>query len=131
MNVYDTANKLAGEIKLSQEYLDYKNAKEEVDRNPAFKEKVAKFEELRYAIQLETIKGEEQEKDKVEETKKLYAELVQDPMVKKYFEAEFKFSILLADINKIIAESVEDVLRKNVINYKSNRKYMKTRTILA
>ena len=39
-------------------------------------------------------------------------------MVKKYFEAEFKFSILLADINKIIAESVEDVLRKNVTNYK-------------
>lgn len=118
MNVYDTANKLAGEIKLSQEYLDYKKAKEEVDKNPMFKEKVAKFEELRYLIQLETIKGEDQEKDKVEETKRLYAELVQDPMVKKYFEAEFKFSILLADINKIIAESVEDVLRKNVTNYK-------------
>lgn len=118
MNVYDTANKLAGEIKLSQEYLDYKKAKEEVDKNPVFKEKVAQFEELRYIIQLETIKGEEQEKDKVEETKRLYAELVQDPMVKKYFEAEFKFSILLADINKIIAESVEDVLRKNVTNYK-------------
>lgn len=118
MNVYDTANKLAGEIKLSQEYLDYKKAKEEVDKNPMFKEKVAKFEELRYVIQLETIKGEDQEKDKVEETKRLYAELVQDPMVKKYFEAEFKFSILLADINKIIAESVEDVLRKNVTNYK-------------
>lgn len=118
MKVYDTANKLAGEIKLSQEYLDYKKAKEEVDKNPMFKEKVAKFEELRYLIQLETIKGEDQEKDKVEETKRLYAELVQDPMVKKYFEAEFKFSILLADINKIIAESVEDVLRKNVTNYK-------------
>ncbi len=118
MNVYDTANKLAGEIKLSQEYLDYKKAKEEVDKNPMFKEKVAKFEELRYVIQLETIKGEDQEKDKVEETKRLYAELVQDPMVKRYFEAEFKFSILLADINKIIAESVEDVLRKNVTNYK-------------
>lgn len=118
MNVYDTANKLAGEIKLSQEYLDYKKAKEEVDKDPVFKEKVAKFEELRYLIQLETIKGEDQEKDKVEETKRLYAELVQDPMVKKYFEAEFKFSILLADINKIIAESVEDVLRKNVTNYK-------------
>jgi len=32
MNVYDTANKLAQELKTSTEYLDYKKIKEELDR---------------------------------------------------------------------------------------------------
>ena len=39
-----------------------------------------------------------------------YGELLQDEELKKYFDAEVKFNIMLADINKIIAESVRDVL---------------------
>ena len=41
---------------------------------------------------------------------KLYAELIQDDTAKKYFDYELKFNVLLADVNKIIAESVKDVL---------------------
>ena len=39
-----------------------------------------------------------------------YGKLLQDEELKKYFDAEVKFNIMLADINKIIAESVRDVL---------------------
>lgn len=110
MNVYDTANKLASEIRNSQEYLDYKNIKEELNQNPEIKKKLEEFEKARYEVQLESIKGEEQEKAKLEETQKIYIELVQNDLAKRYFETELKFNVLLADVNKIIAESVQDVL---------------------
>ena len=111
MNVYDTANKLAQELRTSKEYLDYKRIKEELDKNPDVKAKIREFEEKRYNVQLEALKGEEQEKTKLEEMQKIYVELIKNDLAKSYFEIELKFNVLLADINKIIAESVQDVLK--------------------
>ena len=48
-----------------------------------------------------------------EETKKLqeqYANLQQDEEIKKYFDAEVRFNVLIGDVNKIIAEAVREVL---------------------
>lgn len=111
MNVYDTANKLAGELRTSPEYTDYKKIKEELNQNPDVKEKLAEFEKTRYEVQLEALKGEEQQKEKLEEMQKIYIELIENDVAKKYFEAELKFNVLIADVNKIIAESVQDVLK--------------------
>lgn len=111
MNVYDTANKLAHELKISEEYLEYKKIKEDLDTRPDVKEKIKKFEEKRYAVQLEALKGEEREKAKLEEMQKIYIELMEDELAKSYFESELKFNVLIADVNKIIAESVQDVLK--------------------
>jgi len=110
MNVYDTANKLASELRSSPEYLEYKKLKEELNQNPDIKEKMKDFEKARYDIQLEALKGEEGQKAKMEETQKIYAELIQNEFARKYFDAELKFNVLLADVNKIIAEAVQDVL---------------------
>ncbi len=110
MNVYDTANRLAKELQESPEYLGYKNIKKEVENEPGLKGKMAEFEKLRYDVQLESLKGEEQEKSKLEEMQKLYAELIENDVAKRYFDIELKFNVLIADVNKIIAESVKDVL---------------------
>ena len=111
MNVYDTANKLAQELKTSNEYLGYKRIKSELDANPSVKAKIREFEEKRYEVQLEALKGEEQEKTKLEEMQKIYIELMEDELAKDYFEKELKFNVLIADVNKIIAESVQDVIK--------------------
>jgi len=110
MNVYDTANRLASEIRNSNEYKDYKKIKEEVKQNLDLKEKIDQFEKIRYEIQLNSIKGEQQDEKKAEEIQKLYVELIQNEKVKQYFDLELKFNVLLADVNKIIAESVKDIL---------------------
>ena len=57
------------------------------------------------------MKGEEQEKTKLEEMQKIYIELMENELAKSYFEKELKFNILIADVNKIIAESVQDALK--------------------
>ena len=110
MNVYDTANKLAAELQNSSEYLNYKKIKEELNQNADIKEKIAEFEKARYEVQLEALKGEEQQKAKLEEMQRIYAELIQNELAKNYFEAELKFNVLIADVNKIIATSVQDII---------------------
>ena len=111
MNIYDTANKLAHELKTSKEYLDFKKAKEELNQNPELKTKLEEFEKIRYEIQVFSLKGEKQDKEKVENMQKLYLELIKDEKVKNYFEVELKFNVVLADVNKIIGEAVQDVLK--------------------
>ncbi len=110
MNVYDTANKLAYEIKNSTEYLEYKKIKTEIANNLELKEKLDNFEKMRYEIQVLSINGEEQDNKKAEEMQKLYLELIQIEQVKKYFDLELKFNVLLADVNKIIGEAIQDVI---------------------
>lgn len=110
MNVYDTANRLAREIKESTEYIEFKKIKNQISENAELKEKLNNFEKMRYEIQVFSINGEEQDKEQVENMQKLYLELVQIDEVKKYFDLELKFNILLADVNKIIGEAVQDVI---------------------
>jgi len=110
MNVYDTVNKLAQEIKDSEEFKKYKSYKELVRANKEVSEMINKFEALRYEIQISAMQGLEVNKDKEKELQDIYAELLSKENVKEYFEAEFKFNILLADVNKIIGDSVKEVL---------------------
>ena len=111
MNVYDTANKLAHELKTSVEYLEFKKIKDEVFQNTELKEKLNEFEKIRYEIQVFSLKGEDQDKTKIENMQKLYLELIQNEKIKEYFEKELKFNVILADVNKIIGEAVQDVLK--------------------
>ena len=110
MNVYDTVNKLAQEIKDSNEFKNYKKYKELVKTNAEIDEKIKKFETLRYELQISAMQGLETNKDQEKELQEIYTELLTKENVKEYFEAEFKFNILLADVNKIIGDSVKEVL---------------------
>lgn len=110
MNVYDTANRLAYEIKESDEYKKYKKLKDEVMSNNELKNKVEEFEKLRYEVQLIQYTGEKKDEEKSKKLEEMYAMLVQDKQIKEYFDLEVKFNVMIADINKIIAESIRDVL---------------------
>ena len=113
MNVYDTANRLAYEIQESDEYKQYKKLKDSVMSNKETKNKIEEFEKLRYDVQLMDYTGEKNNAEKEEKTKKLeemYRMLVEDKQVKEYFDLEVKFNVMIADVNKIIAEAIRDVL---------------------
>lgn len=111
MNVYDTANRLSQEIKESEEYVNYKKAKEYIDLKPDLKTKIADFQKLRYEAQISMMQEGKEDKTKLEEAQNLYAELIEIPEVKNYFNTELNFNVMLADVNKIISEAVEDVIK--------------------
>ena len=111
MNVYDTANRLAREIKESEEYANYKMAKESLNLNHTLKEKMSKFEKLRYEVQLEMMQTGKNDEEKYKEMQNEYAGLIDDEEARRYFDAETKFNILIADVNKIIGEAIKDVMQ--------------------
>lgn len=110
MNVYDTANRLGTEIKSSEEYVNYKMAKETINLTPELKEKIQDFEKVRYDIQISELQTGKADEEKMKDMQKMYAELIEIEEVKKFFDAELKFNVMIADVNKIIVDSVKDVM---------------------
>lgn len=110
MNVYDTANRLASEIKNTEEYINYKIAKETLSLKPELKNQIQEFETARYEAQIVAMQTGKNDEEKIKKMQDLYAELINQDEAKKYFEAETRFNILIADVNRIIGEAVRDVM---------------------
>ena len=110
MNVYDTANNLANEIKKSEEYVNYKMAKEALNLNTSLKEQIKEFEQMRYEVQIEMMQTGKNDEEKYKKMQDKYAELIENSEAKRFFETETQFNILIADVNKIIGEAIKDVM---------------------
>ena len=111
MNVYDTTNRLAQEIKQSEEYVTYKMAKEAIALNAELKSKIDEFEKARYEAQIIALQTGKDSEDKKRHVQELYGELRQNQEASRFFDAEMKFNILIADVNKIIGQVVQEVMR--------------------
>ena len=110
MYVYDEANNLAKAIQESKEYKEYKKAKEELEAIPEMKEKVNNFEKIRYEAQVLAFQGKNEDEEKMKKLQEMYDILMKEPKIKEYFDIEVRFNIMLADVNKIISESVKDLI---------------------
>ena len=110
MNVYDTANKLAYEMKNSDDFKKYKEAKDAIMQNPEMKAKIEEFEKIRYDAQVLAIQKGESDSEKMQKLQELYTILVENKEIKEFFDLEIKFNVMVSDVNKIIAEAIKDVL---------------------
>ena len=54
--------------------------------------------------------GEQKDEEKMKKLENMYAILIEDKQIKKYFDLEVNFNVMIVDINKIIAESIKGVL---------------------
>ena len=111
MNVYDTANRLAQEIKTSEEYNNFKLAKQAINLNSTLKAQIDEFEKARYEVQITAMQTGKNDEEGFKKVQDMYAKLMENNDAKKFFEAETKFNILFADVNKIIGESVRDLMQ--------------------
>ena len=111
MNVYDTANKLAGEIKQSEEFITYQMAKQAINLNFELKSKIEEFEKARYEAQIIAIQTGKDDENKMRHVQELYGELIQNQEASKYFDAEMKFNIMIADVNKIIGNAIQSLIK--------------------
>ena len=111
MNVYDTANQLAEEIKQSEEYVTYKMAKEAINLNFELKNKIDEFEKTRYEAQISALQTVKDDENKMRHVQELYGKLIQNQEASRYFDAEMKFNILIADVNKIIGNAIQSLIK--------------------
>lgn len=114
MEIYDTANRLAEEIRNSKQYKDLKRAKDELMAITEKRQMIIDFEELKKEVQLmemQRLNNEPiDEQDKKEKLITMYNVLIQNKDIKDYFDYEIAFNQLMVDINKIIGSSIKDVL---------------------
>ena len=110
--VYDAANKLADEIRQSEEFLKYREARKEVLANPEFKARIEEFEKIRYDVQVLSVEKGSADPEKMKKLQELYTILVENKDIKDYFDLEVNFNVMVADVNKIIAQSMEEIFSK-------------------
>lgn len=114
MEIYDTANRLAEEIRNSKQYKDLKKAKDELMANAEKRQMIIDFEELKKEVQLMEMQRQNNEpideQSKKEKLITMYNVLIQNKDIKDYFDYEIAFNQLMVDINKIIGSSIKDVL---------------------
>ena len=110
MNVIDIAKYLGQEIKKSEEYLAFKEIKERINSNPELKSKIDEFEKVRYSVQISAIQNEGQNEEGMQKLQQIYGMLMEDETIKEYFEKQVRFNVMIADVNKIIGNSIKDLL---------------------
>lgn len=113
MNIYDTANNLAREIRESDVFKKLKNAKDMIYSDPEKKDLVESFDKLRVEVQMMEIKQQNHEEvnqdDKKIKMAKLYNTLIENKDIKEYFDLQVQFNQMIIDINKIIGDVVKDL----------------------
>ena len=114
MEIYDTANRLAEEIRNSKQYKDLKESKDKLMADSNKRQLIIDFEELKKEVQLMEVQ-KMQNKDVDEEAKKeklakMYNVLIENKDIKDYFDYEIAFNQMMVDVNKIIGNSIKDVL---------------------
>lgn len=114
MEIYDTANRLADEIRNSEVYKKLKQSKEKLFADINKKQMIEEFESLKQEVQIMELRRQNNEEideeDKKLKVAKLYNVLIENKDIKEYFDYEIEFSRMIADINKIIGDTIKDVM---------------------
>lgn len=110
MNVYDHAYALAKAIKSSPEYQAFKKAQEKLENDAAAKEMLADFRKNQWELQQQKMSGLEVAPEQEQRLSRIWEVIQLNLTVKEYLEAEYRFSILFSDVQKILGEPLEDII---------------------
>ena len=110
MNFYDKIHELVHELKKTEEYTTYIKIKDELVKDKEQYSKVKEFKELQKEQHIKYISGEKLEEEKMKELQEIYASLIKEKNIASLFEAEIKLDVILADIQKILAEGIKDIV---------------------
>ncbi|HZW82892.1 MAG TPA: YlbF family regulator [Candidatus Deferrimicrobium sp.] len=110
MNPYDIAHQLATALNTSEEYRAFLAAKEKVKTDAANTKMLADFQLKQFELQQLQMLGQEISQDKQQELERSYSLLSLNPSIKEYLEAEFRFSRLINDVQKILADGIQEAV---------------------
>lgn len=108
MNAYDLAHQLARAVAESDEYRAFLEAKKKLDANPSATEMLLDFRRRQFELQAAQMMGQEPDKAKVEQFQRLAEIISLHADIGEFIAAEYRFSQLFSDLQKIQIEAVED-----------------------
>lgn len=110
MNFYDKVHEMVRALKDSEEYKKYVEMKKIVSENVDKKDTLKEFKEKQREAQMIYINTGKPAEDMQKDLENLYSLLIQDENIRKMFESEMKLDIMLADMQKIVAEGIKDII---------------------
>ncbi|UKS24355.1 YlbF family regulator [Paenibacillus sp. HWE-109] len=111
MNVHDKAYELANAIKTSTEYQDMKESRAQVDQDSSSKSLLEDFRLRQNELQQQMAGGQMPPQEEMEQLQKLYEQLALNPRINQLFDAERRLSVVLEDVQRIIAEPLQAMLK--------------------
>lgn len=110
MNVYDKAHELARALKSSPEYAGYLAAKEALKPDEQAQKMVRDFIQKKMEMEYEVLSGKGEDQAKADQLKRMFELLAHNTKAREFLEAYFRFQRVMADVSKIIGDSVAEGL---------------------
>ena len=107
MNIYDTANKLAQELKQDEQVKAYIELKDKILEDETNRALLKKYKKLQFEAQTTVLSGGTLSPEKHEEINKLGEVLQFNKDISDFLSREYVVNRILTDIYKIIGEAVD------------------------
>ena len=107
VNVYDTANQLAAQLKNCPEYTEYRRLKEIAMENETQAALIKEYKRLQFQLQVSMAGGGQPDPEEMERFQKLAGVLQLSSDASNFILAELRLQKMLADIYKILGEAVD------------------------
>ena len=107
MAVYGTANKLAREIKNSEEYSNYQEIRQKIMGDEPTRKMLQDYIKQQLQIQSKKMSGEELTEEEKQEIERLNNLVEINSSIKKYLQAEYQMSTMLNDLQNILFGDLE------------------------
>lgn len=103
---YDTARKLAAELKASEEYREYQQVKELALESDTTRALIDEYHKLQIRAQAAQVSGEKND-ELLQKLQKVGEVLQFDRNASAYLIAEYRLNRTLADVYKILADAID------------------------
>ena len=104
--IYDDARKLAEQMRQSEEYRSYSEARERAFQSESTKNLIGEYHKLQMKAQANAITGE-QDPELMQKLQKLGEILQFDRDAAAFLMAEYRLNRMVGDVYKILAEAID------------------------
>jgi cell fate (sporulation/competence/biofilm development) regulator YlbF (YheA/YmcA/DUF963 family) len=116
LSVHDQAHALARAIKGTPEFKNFLKVKETLDKDKHAKEMLSDFRKAQWELQKQKMTGLDVSPEQEKRISQLLEVISLNLLVKEFLEAEYRFSIMVTDIQKIIGEAMEPLLSSELLD---------------
>lgn len=110
MNFYDKIHELVKCLKTTDEYKEYMNLKQQVNSNVSLAGKIKEFKVKQREQQMKYMSGQAMDEATRKVMEEEYKEIIAEDLGLRFFQAEIKLDVMLADMQKILAEGLQDIV---------------------
>ena len=108
MAIYESANKLANEIKNSKEYIQFKKHMKEVKSDPESEKLLTEYKISQAKIQNIILNNPKNKKKSLAKLESLQKKALNNKKINRYLNSEQQFTAMMVNINQILAQAVEN-----------------------